>query len=93
MSPVVFTLVVFSQIYVHVSRAHMEASSVRQLEQIRISRSKRNIQSCGIDFVFGKFGSSNGINKTQLSRLMKELSIGNDTSTGLSNCVKVSLLI
>ena len=93
MTPIVFTLVVFSLIYVHDSRAHLEASSVRQLEHTTISRTKRNIQSCGVDFVFGKFGSNNGINKTQLIRLMKELSIGNVTSRGLSSCVKVSFLI
>ena len=90
MTPILFTVVLFSLIYVHISRAHLEASSVRQLEHTRISRAKQNIQSCGVDFVFGKFGSNNGINRTQLSTLMKELSIGNDTSTGLGNCIKVS---
>eukprot|EP00112_Aurelia_sp_Birch-Aquarium-sp1_P001984 Seg1218.7 transcript_id=Seg1218.7/GoldUCD/mRNA.D3Y31 product="Zinc transporter ZIP14" protein_id=Seg1218.7/GoldUCD/D3Y31 len=73
---------------VQVVPANIEASSVRQFEHIKISRTKRNIHSCGVDFVFGKFGSNNGINRTQLNTLMKQLSIGNDTSAGLSNCIK-----
>ena len=56
----------------------------------RITRSTRSMNSkCGVDYVFDYLSVANGVNRTNLAYLMKQMNIGNDADSKHRSCNKV----